>query len=270
VPNLSEKLRGFLKAAGIRLNTDLGQHFLVDDETLEAIVEAGKIGKDDHVVEIGPGVGVLTAELLKKAGKVTAIELDDRFPPLMTAYCTTEAGKENVEKLEIVRGNALQVPLPTDRYSVIANIPYHITSPLLRHAYLESTMRPTAMTLLIQKEVAQKICDIEHAGLLTIMVGLFGKARIVKNVPPDCFLPPPEVDSAVLQIDSYDKPLADTATIEKVLKLLKLSFAGKRKMLRNTFGKAEGGMEMLQKAGIDPMRRPETLSVQEWITLAKI
>lgn len=286
VPTLDDQLRGFLKVAGIRLNTDLGQHFLIDEEVLQAIIDASNISPTDHIVEIGPGVGILTAELLARAGKVTAIELDIRMIKLIPAFLAirhsqnTQAGTpalsseirhppSAIDRLNLIHANALQASFPSEPYSVIANIPYHITSPLLRHAYLESKTRPTAMTLLIQKEVAEKICDLEHAGLLTIMVGLFGKATLIRNVPPQSFLPPPEVDSAVLRIESYLQPLADSTTIEKILRLLKMSFAGKRKMLRNTLGKTDGGMELLKNAEIDPMRRPETLTVEDWIRLAK-
>lgn len=266
--SLRERVLGFLRHRNIRLNTDLGQHFLVDEDVLETIVKTANIGPEDHVVEIGPGIGILTSELLMHAGEVTVIELDDRMIPLMKDFLPPK-NKRATQKFTVICGNALQEDFPTTPYTIVANIPYHITSPLLRHAYLESPTSPTAMTLLIQREVAEKICDEEHAGILTIMVKLFGAPKVICTVPPGAFVPPPAVDSAVLHIISHQKPLADRPTIDTILRLLKIGFAGKRKMLRNTLGAMENGMELLAKAGIDATRRPETLSAEEWITLAR-
>lgn len=262
--SLRDHIRHFLSNHGIRLNTDLGQHFLVDEGLLERIVETATIQPDDHIVEIGPGIGVLTKELLEKAKKVTAIELDTRFIPLLHDY----VGTDRSATLEVTEGNALQVPFPTEPYKVVANIPYHITSPLLRHVFLESPRAPTSMTLLIQREVAEKICDTENRGLLSIVVALFGIPHLKFRVPASAFLPPPEVESAVLFIECFEKPKTDLETMERLLRLAKMAFAGKRKMLRNTLGQIPDGKELLEKAGINPTRRPETLDINEWIRLA--
>jgi 16S rRNA (adenine1518-N6/adenine1519-N6)-dimethyltransferase len=215
-------------------------------------------------VEVGPGIGVLTRELTKRVKKVTAIEIDPRFPRLLKQFATGKA------ELDIQLANALHTPMPLEPYKVVANIPYHITSPLLRHVFLESERTPTSMTLLIQKEVAEKICDQKHAGLLTITVALFGTPSVMLHVPKQCFIPPPEVESAVLHIECFSKPLADPPTIDAVLRLAKTAFGQKRKMLSNSLGQNPSGIERMKKAGIDPMRRPETLSIEEWITLAKV
>ncbi|MBI2635768.1 ribosomal RNA small subunit methyltransferase A [Candidatus Peregrinibacteria bacterium] len=266
--SLREKVLSFLHGHRVRLNTDLGQHFLADEDVLEAIVETAEIGHEDHIVEIGPGIGILTGRLLMRAEEVTSIELDARMITLMKDFLPPE-NERAARKFTVVHENALRVDFPETPYKIVANIPYHITSPLLRHAYLESTAQPTTMTLLIQREVAEKICDEEHAGILTIMVKLFGDPEMICTVPPEAFIPPPAVESAVLKITSHPKPLADRPTIDNILKFLKLSFAGKRKMLRNTLGNLENGMESLAKADIDPARRPETLTVTEWIELAE-
>lgn len=265
--SLREKVLSFLHSRRIRLNTDLGQHFLVDEDVLETIVETAKIGHKDHIVEIGPGIGVLTGELLMHAEEVTAIELDARMIPLMNDFLPPE-NERAAKKFAVIHGNALRVDFPATPYKMVANIPYHITSPLLRHAYLESATAPATMTLLIQREVAEKICDEEHAGILTIMVRLFGVPELICTVPPQAFAPPPAVDSAILHIRSHQKPLACRSVIDRILRLLKIAFAGRRKMLRNTLGNIGNGMELLSKADIDPMRRPETLTVAEWIELA--
>jgi len=261
--SLEEEIRQFCRHYALRLNTDLGQHFLVDTEVLQTIVEAPDIQPEDTIVEIGPGIGVLTKELLERAGKVIAIEIDDRLIPILETYVKDDP------KLEAVRGNALQVQMPGEPYKIVANIPYHITSPLLRHVFLESDVHPTSLTLLIQKEVAEKICDTAHAGILTILVNLFGTPEVLISVPPSSFLPPPKVHSAVLHIECFKKPLADDDTLKRIFSLTKIAFSQKRKMLRGTLGRQRGGSEALQKVGIDASRRPETLSVEEWVALAR-
>jgi 16S rRNA (adenine1518-N6/adenine1519-N6)-dimethyltransferase len=270
-PYFSQQIKDFLRSHQFRLDTNKGQHFLVDEEALETIVDTAAIEETDHIVEIGPGIGILTRELLKRADSVTAIELDERLPPLLKQYIELDdEAAERFPRLEIIRGNALLVPFPETPYKIVANIPYHITSPLLRHACIESKHPPTSITLLIQREVAEKICDTESAGMLTIFVRLFGTPTFIRIVRPNSFLPPPAVDSAILHIEPYEKPLADLETIESVLKLTKVAFSQKRKMLSNSLGKLPGGMELLEKAGILPDRRPETLDIEEWLTLAKL
>ncbi|ALM10136.1 MAG TPA: ribosomal RNA small subunit methyltransferase A [Candidatus Peribacter riflensis] len=261
--SLPDEIRQFCRNHGLRLNTDLGQHFLLDGSILDRIIETAQLRPVDTVVEIGPGVGVLTRELLKFAGSVIAIELDARMIPLLREF----TGRD--PKLNVVQGNALQIAMPESPYKVVANIPYHITSPLLRHLFLESKKPPTSLTLLIQREVAERICDTKDAGMLTILVGLFGTPKIVARVPPDAFLPPPKVDSAVLHIACFAEPLADGKTIERLFKLTKIGFGQKRKMLRNTLGTFQGVAERLAGLGIEQSRRPQTLSVQEWIALAR-
>jgi 16S rRNA (adenine1518-N6/adenine1519-N6)-dimethyltransferase len=281
--SLAEHIRDFCQKAGLRMNTDLGQHFLIDESVLEAIIETAHIESTDTIVEIGAGIGILTKELIKHAKMVTTIELDKRLLPIFEKYVDTSAvGYElwamsghdtkpsaQSAKLRMINDNALNVPFPTEPYKIVANIPYHITSPLLRHAFLEGTRSPTSLTLLIQREVAEKIVDEDDRNMLTIIVGLFGKPRIVCMVPPECFLPPPKVDSAVLHIDCFEQPLTDKDTMNRVFTLTKHAFSQKRKMLRNTISDLPGGDEAMEKSGIDRTRRPQTLTIQEWIALAK-
>ncbi|MCA9370506.1 MAG: ribosomal RNA small subunit methyltransferase A [Candidatus Peregrinibacteria bacterium] len=265
--NLQDQIRQFCSEHSLKLNTNLGQHFLIDQAVLDAIIESGDIQPEDHVVEIGPGIGVLTRELLKRASKVTAIELDDRMIPLLKQY-VEDPLKANRYKLTAINENALNAAMPRDTYKVIANIPYHITSPLLRHIYMESTGKPTSATLLIQKEVADRICDKDNTDLLSLSVKLFGTPQKIINVPPEAFLPPPKVDSAVIHIESYAEPLASNDVIDKIMQLAKIAFSQKRKMLSNSF-RFPGGLELLSAVDIDKKRRPQTVSVQEWIALAK-
>ena len=226
------------------------------------------IFSEQSIIQIGPGIGVLTKELLAKTPNVTAIELDERMTPLLKHYITTNKQQVTSNKFTIIQGNALHTPMPKESYKIVANIPYHITSPLLRHIFLESPVTPKTMTLLIQREVAEKICDVKKAGMLTIIVGLFGTAKIVTHVPPRAFLPPPNVESSVLHIDCFEKPKAEPAIIDRIFTLTKIGFGQRRKMLRKSIGTLPNGMAMLKQCGIDSTRRPETLSVDEWIALA--
>ncbi len=291
-------IAAFLRAHDFVLRKSLGQHFLTDASVLSKILETAAIEPSDHIVEIGPGIGVLTKELLKHAAQVTAIEYDLRLIPLLQEFITETVKPAEVSesqekihasnfqyvnilkigsaasgipetKLTIVHGDALEIPFPSEPYKIVANIPYHITSPLLRHAFRESEVHPKSMTLLIQREVAEKIVAKKDFGLLTILVSLFGTPKIVKIVPPGAFLPPPKVDSAILHIDCFPKPLASPEIIDEVFRLTKTAFGQKRKMLRNTLGGLEKGMELLAKANIDPTRRPQMLTVEEWIRLAR-
>lgn len=260
---LREEVQSFLRTKRIRLATDLGQHFLIDDDILSMIVETAELSDRDNILEVGPGIGILTRELVKRAGHVTAVELDRRFPPLLRAFT------KNPKNLSIIEGNALHVPLPTNQsYKIVANIPYHITSPLLHRFLLEETNRPISMTLLIQREVAENICSEETASILSLLVRLFGVPRIICDVPPDAFLPPPAVDSAVLAIELSPKPKGSKEIIDTALMLLKHASRERRKMLRNTIAHLPNGERAMKRAEIDPMRRPQTLTVDEWVGLA--
>lgn len=261
-----QDINGLLKRNGVRLSKDFGQHFLIDESVLRSMTEAAHLKHSDDVVEIGAGIGVLTKELLARAGHVTAIEVDSRFLPLLQEYVGLK--ERDRHRLTLVRSNALKVDYPLEPYKIVANIPYHITSQLLKHAYLRTPRAPESITILIQKEVADKICGRER-GILTVLVELFGAATFVRHVPPGCFLPPPKVDSAIVHIRSHPSPLADKDTLDAVFRLTSTAFAGRRKMLRRTLGKFHQTAEWFRAASVDPERRPETLSVHEWISLAK-
>ncbi len=264
---LRETISGMCKVSGIRLNTDLGQHFLCDQSVLDAVIAAAKLTPGQRVVEIGAGMGILTKELLKTGANVTSIELDRKWLPILRVYLGADLEQE--KRFTLIHGNALDVDFPEEPYTVVANIPYQITSPLLRHAFLESKTAPTNMTLLIQREVAERICNDKEGNLLGLMVSFFGKASIVRHVPGSSFFPPPKVESSVLHIETFPNPLAEGQTLERVLMLSKLAFGQKRKMLSNTIGSLPEGDKILTSTGIDPKRRPQTLTTAEWIALAQ-
>lgn len=259
---LDVKVRDFLRKHSVRLNTDAGQHFLIDEDVLSEIVCAADLSPGDRVWEIGPGIGVLTAELVKRAAHVMSVEIDPRFPPLIRDYT------ENAANLQIIVGNALHTPTPTDGpFKVVANIPYHITSPLLHHLLLESAVLPTSITLLIQREVAENIASKNSDSILTVLTRIFGEPSLLRLVSPDAFLPPPKVDSAVLHIKCFAKPKVEKHTAQKVLNLAKHAMSKRRKMLSNSIGELPGGMESMTAVHVDPTRRPQTLTIDEWIAL---
>ncbi len=263
---LYHEINDLLQASGHRLSKDFGQHFLTEETFLASMTKAAKLERSDLVVEIGAGIGVLTKHLLTVVDRVISIEVDTRWVPLLEQYVGSEPLHDG--RLTLIRADALKTPFPTEPYKIVANIPYQITSPLMRHAFSQPTT-PTSITILIQKEVADKMCGKEDRGMLTIMTELFGTATFVRNVPPGAFLPPPAVDSAIIHIERYKEPLGDASVQERVLELASLAFAGRRKMLRKTLGEFRDTTEWITAAGIDPQRRPETLSITEWVELAK-
>ena len=259
---LYEDVQTFLHNHGIRLNTDLGQHYLIDETILKTIIETSTPKEHELLVEIGPGIGILTRELLTAGARVKAVEIDPRIIPLLRVFTGMH------RNLEVIQGNALHTELAiSEPYRIIANIPYHITSPLLHRFLLELKNRPTSMTLLIQKEVAENICASTTEGILTLLVGCFGKSRLVTSVPKECFLPPPQVESAIIHIESYEQPLLDRSEVPRVLTLAKHAMSQRRKMLRGSIGNLPHGLEALHQATIEEDRRPQTLTVEEWIRL---
>ncbi|MBI5793465.1 ribosomal RNA small subunit methyltransferase A [Candidatus Uhrbacteria bacterium] len=268
--SLGHDIGSLLRAHGMKLNTDWGQHFLMDQTVISSMIKAGDVKKSDTVLEIGAGIGALTKELLDVAGKVIAMEVDRRWKPIFEEY----VGPKNLAsgRLQLIEGNALKLPYPDTPYKIVANIPYLITSRLIRHALLHAARRPDSLTLLVQREVADKICASkrgETRTILSILVELFGEPSFIKGIPPGAFLPPPKVDSAIIHIKCFDPPKIDRKTVDEVLELTSIAFHKKRKMLRASLGKFHGMAERLEAACVAADRRPETLSIDEWIALAK-
>jgi 16S rRNA (adenine1518-N6/adenine1519-N6)-dimethyltransferase len=244
-------LTAVLKKHGLWAKKRFGQNFLINKEVLQKTLVTGGISKKDHVVEVGPGLGTLTVELCKKAGKVTSIEADKFIIPALKD--TTKEFKN----LQIIQKDALKVEPPKSKYKVIANIPYNITSPLLSH-FLHNKNRPEKIVFLMQKEVAEKITDIKKQSVLSLQVQIFGEPKIIATVPPESFHPAPKVTSSILEINVYKTPLSKNP--EKILALAKKAFTLKRKKLRNSIGTNAAEFEN---------RRPETLTIQEWDVLAE-
>lgn len=256
-----------LKRYGLRPDKKLGQNFLQDPFALEKIANAAEIQADDCVLEVGPGLGSLTRYLALSARKVAAVELDPELIRPLQAILTPHPN------VAIVRGDILDLSVSelVDQpgYIAAANIPYNITSAIIRHL-LESEPRPRRMVLTIQKEVVERICAKPgDLSLLALSVQVYGSPRIEAKIPASAFHPVPNVDSAILRVDIFDQPLIPRERLPGFFKLVKAGFGQKRKMLKNSLSsglhiKPEEAGELLNSAGIDSMRRAETLSIEEW------
>lgn len=248
-----------LQKENFRPKKSFGQNFLTNPHIVEKIVTATDLKGDETVVEVGPGFGVLTEVLLQKVQKVIAIERDVQLYEFLLKRF---AGNP---KLKLIHADALEVAPPSGPFHLVANIPYSITSPLLDHFIRDNPQNlPVGAVLLIQKEVAEKVCaKPPRMNVLALHVQTFGMPKLLFKVSRNNFKPAPKVDSAVIKID-FTKTPPSTKIPPKYFELIHQAFLGKRKMLRNTVP-----VELLNKAKIDPTRRPETLSCQEWLTLAQ-
>ncbi len=258
--NLTDKktLVEFLQSQGLFTKKRFGQNFLINTGILASIINAADIKSTDHIIEIGPGLGVLTEELLKKAKKVTSIELDNHLVPILKERFS------NQKNFELIHMDALKFTPPKTEYKIVANIPYNITSPLLTH-FLHSKNKPVSMTILVQKEVADKITQPFHSkkpkhSILSLQVALFANAKLIKRVPAGNFFPAPKVESAILQITPLKDPISDDEA-QKILSLAKLAFTHKRKKLSHTFKNLT--------PEINPNLRPEDLSIKDWKIISR-
>jgi 16S rRNA (adenine1518-N6/adenine1519-N6)-dimethyltransferase len=262
-----------LKRFGLRADKSLGQNFLQDANALEQIARAAEIQPDDSVLEIGPGLGSLTRYLAASARDVVAVELDGRLLPPLEANLAPHSNVRVVHAdiLKIAPGELIAQP----GYLVVANIPYYITSAVIRHL-LEDSNKPRRIVLTIQKEVAGRICaEPGDLSLLALSVQVYGRPRIAASIPAEAFFPAPKVDSAVLVVDIFPSPLVEEKHLKVFFQLIKAGFAQKRKTLRNSLASGlrrstNEIVELLRLAGIDPMRRAETLSIPEWQTLCRV
>ncbi|MBI3944047.1 MAG: ribosomal RNA small subunit methyltransferase A [Chloroflexi bacterium] len=271
----------------MRPSKSLGQHFLTDPVHLHRIVAAAELGAADTVLEVGPGPGNLTRLLCAAVpqGRVIAVELDSRMISYLQEHLTDSAN------LELLHADILQLDIaqllgqaPAEAgqagtgfppsFKVVANLPYYITSAVLRHL-LEATRRPERLVVLVQREVAQRICAAPgEMSILAVSVQVFGAPRLIARVPPGAFVPPPKVESAILRIDVYPQPLVAEPELPFFFRVVRAGFGEKRKQLRNSL--AHGldlppavGETLLRAADIDPQRRAETLTLAEWQALTQ-
>lgn len=242
----------------------------MDQNALRKIVDYAEITPQDEVLEIGAGLGSLTRLLAQSARQVTAVEIDRHLVPILKEVMNP------FSNVQIIEGDILELN-PADlmgnsNYIVVANIPYFITSAIIRHL-LTSDQKPSRIVLTMQQEVAQRICaEPGSLSLLALSVQVFGQPQIGLSIPAASFYPPPKVDSATLRIQLYDQPLISGKQLDYFFTLVKIGFSQKRKTLRNTLSaglhcSGDEAAALLSSAGIDPMRRAQTLDLVEWKTL---
>ncbi len=265
LPTLS--VADLLNRYGLHPDRSLGQNFLTDENALSKVVAAAEISADNDVLEIGPGLGSLTRYLARLAHQVIAVELDGRLIAPLAEILSL------YPNVRIIEGDILSLQISdlvsSPGYLVVANIPYYITSSLMRHL-LEADPHPSRVVLTVQKEVAERICASPNKmSLLALSVQVYGQPKIVARIPAGMFYPPPKVDSAVIRVDLFSQPLIPNEQIGTFFRLAKAGFSQKRKTLRNALsgGMALGKDEvesLLHSAMIDPNRRAETLSLNDW------
>ncbi len=256
-----------------RAKKRLGQHFLVNPGVLEKIVQAGRVRPGDRVVEVGPGTGLLTEKLLEAGAKVTAIELDWE---LALDLRQKFGGNDRFRLIEadVLKTTVEDYRLEAGPYKVVANIPYYITSPILRH-FLQAGRRPERMVLLVQREVAEKVCGQGGMSVIALETQIFGKPSMAGLVKPGSFVPPPKVESAILAIEVHPEPLIAPDLQPLFFKLIHGAFAQKRKQMGKVLAavlgiKTPAMAALLKRVGLDATLRPERLSVADWARLIEV
>lgn len=262
-----------MRRYGLRAKKGLGQNFLIDSEVLDKIISAADLSPSDTVIEVGPGLGVLTEKLSEKAGNVIAIELDDVLAGILKSRLSPH-GNVSVIKADVLKTEPAdfftQQKVPS--YKVVANLPYYITSPAIRH-FLEASVKPRVMVLMVQKEVAEQITARPgRLSVLAVSVQLYGKPTYVATVPSASFYPSPKVDSAVIKIEVFPMPAEGIDDPDSFFIIVRAGFKAARKQIGNSLAQGLGiekpeALSLLKQAGIDPLRRAETLTLSEWATL---
>ena len=262
-----------LKKYGISPKKSLGQNFVINQRALDAVISAADLTGHEEVIEVGAGLGTLTIELAQRADRVFAVEIDKRLILILQDIL------RDFENVSLIHTDFLKVDpgelVSRSGYSVVANIPYNITSALIRHL-MESSTSPARVVLTMQREVAQRITGSPgDMSLLALSVQIFGSAKITAHIPAGCFYPIPKVDSAVLRIDVYEEPVVPRNMIPVIFSLARTGFGQKRKKLRNSLVPVIGSNpadveKLLVRAGIQPKSRAQELSIQDWEKIARV
>ena len=269
-----------IRRHNLNLKKSLGQNLLIDTAHLARIADAAELTKEDTVLEIGPGLGALTHLLAERAGRVVAVELDQRLIPILREQFADQPHVSFVhgDILELSPAELIQAQLPAEtgaasaaiEFKVVANLPYYITSAALRHILERADARPTLAVLLVQREVAQRmIAQPGDMSLLAVGVQFYARPRALHSVPAGAFLPPPKVDSSVVRLDLHKQPAVPDVDPTQFFRIVRAGFGQRRKQLRNSLSaglscKKEDADLWLNAAGVDPSRRAQTLSISEW------
>jgi 16S rRNA (adenine1518-N6/adenine1519-N6)-dimethyltransferase len=266
---LFRQTRSLLSKYKVRARKPLGQHFLIDEAILDRIASAADLTNEDTVIEVGPGLGTLTSVLASKAGHVTAVELDGSLALLLKERLSrfTNLTILNQDILGVNPAEVIDVRFNRG-YKVVANLPYYITSPVLRH-FLEASAKPELMVVMVQKEVGEAIASKDKLSLLSIGVQFYARPEIVTIVPASSFYPAPKVDSVVLRLDVLPKPAVEVSNVETFFNTVRCGFGSPRKQLRNSLATGMGiepsrSAGLLELAGMDARLRPEDLKLEDW------
>ena len=268
------KTQELVRKYNFKFSKSLGQNFLIDDSVLSDIVDGADVNQEDLIIEIGPGVGTLTAQLLNKAKKVVAIELDKDLIPILQG----ELGEQ--PNFFLIHNDALKVDFneiigEEKSVKLVANLPYYVTTPIIIKL-LKDGYNFKSLTIMIQKEVAKRIDsepDCKEYGALSLLVQYYCKTKIIRDVSPNCFIPRPKVDSIVIRLDRLEKPAVEVKDVDLMFEIIRNSFNMRRKTLWNGtkfLGLSKEDLEgAFNEARIDPKRRGETLSLQEFANLSE-
>lgn len=275
------KLQDLVKKYDISFKKALGQNLLLDDNINRIMVDAAALTPDDYVIEVGPGLGALTHHMAPKVGKLLAVEIDRAFVP-----CLLDQFGE-MPNVTVFRGDILNHSVPKlvneyipggTTYKLVSNLPYYITTPILFH-FWESPLAFERLVIMVQEEVADRMnaaVNADNYGVLSLASRLYGQVDIVHRVPASCFVPRPKVDSCIVRLRKHKTPLYPEVEPMFIMRLIRAAFTQRRKTLRNSliksgqFGAPESAiLEGMEAAGIDPQRRPQTLSLAEFATMAR-
>jgi len=278
--NIYEETKFILKKYGISANKSLGQNFLINEEVVEGIINKANISKNDLVIEIGPGLGTLTKELLEKAGKVIAIELDKRMIDILTdrfmLYDNFELINEDVLKVDL--NKLIQDNLSSELKSakIVANLPYYITTPIIMKL-LEENLEIESITVMIQKEVADRLVEVpggKNSGAITYAIHYHSIPEEVLSVMQDSFIPEPAVESKVIKLTIRKEKAVKTDNEELMFKIIKYAFMQRRKTLvnalenSNLFKSKQEIIDILEKLGLDNKVRGENLTLEDYCNIA--
>jgi len=271
-----------LNRYGFSFQKKFGQNFLIDENVVEKIVRDAGVTKDDFVLEIGPGIGTMTQILCENAREVVAVEIDDKLIPILTEdtlswYDNVTVIHEDILKLDIVKlANERNGGKPI---KVVANLPYYITTPIIMGLF-ESHVPLDSITIMVQKEVADRMQvgpGTKDYGALSLAVQYYAKPQILLNVPASCFMPRPNVDSAVIQLTRYEKPPVEVADEHLMFRLIRASFNQRRKTMTNSVGNSpelsvskEQMAAALEKCGLSATVRGEALTIAQFAELANV
>ncbi|KNF09812.1 ribosomal RNA small subunit methyltransferase A [Gottschalkia purinilytica] len=271
-------IKEIMEKYGFKFSKSLGQNFLIDGNIIEKICDKSEITKEDGIIEVGPGIGALTQQLCEKAGKVVSVELDKTLIPILKDTL------KDYDNFELVHGDILKVNINEiieDRLKglnvkVVANLPYYITTPIIMRL-LEERLAIEKIVVMVQKEVAVRMKASpgnKDYGALSVAVQYYSKPEIIVNVPKNVFIPKPNVDSAVIMLDVYDKPQVNVKDEKTMFEIVRAAFGKRRKTILNALSSSSLRLEkdeineILNKCNIDPKKRGEVLSIEDFANIA--